>query len=197
MKESVFMGMSYVVVSVMALAVVFVLIGLVLKFRKDKRAKEESKEHKTSEPKDFMSDFKKCLLVLLADVMQADGVEHKKEFSRVKSTISRYYKTQEEQNAAFSEFRTILKNNYNTTIICSIINRRRFDQNTKVELIMELYALAYADGVVTKEERAEIEKIASLLRFDNVEINNIFACFMEKYNQGYYRVEQSEDEGEE
>lgn len=191
------MGLSYVVVLVLVLLLLFGAVGFIVRYVMNRREPEIKKEErKTYEPQNYMSDFKRCVLVLLADVMKVDGVEHKYEFSRVKSTIARYYKSREEQATAFADFQNILKQDFNTASICSLIKRKRLNYVEKAEVIMELCAVSYADGIVTREERYKIERIASYLGLKSGEINSIFAIFMEKYNQGYYRVEDMDDDTE-
>lgn len=192
------MGLSYVVVLVLVLLLLFGVVGFIARLIMNRREPEvKNVDRKIYEPQNYMSDFQRCVLVLLADVMKVDGVEHKYEFSRVKSTIARYYKNSKEQATAFTDFQNILKQDFNTASICNLIKRKRLDYVDKAELIMELCAVAYADGVVTKEERNKIERIASYLGLNGGEIRGIFAIFMEKYSQGYYRVEDMNDDTEE
>ncbi|MCQ2190819.1 MAG: TerB family tellurite resistance protein [Paludibacteraceae bacterium] len=192
------MGLSYIVVLVFVLILLFGVVGFIARLVVNRlNPDEKNVDRKIYEPRDYMSDFQRCVLVLLADVMKVDGVEHKYELSRVKSTIARYYSNSKERATAFADFQNILKQDFNTASICSLIKRKRLNYVDKAELIMELCAVAYADGIVTKEERNQIERIASYLGLTGGEIKSIFAIFMEKYNQGYYRVEYMNDDTEE
>lgn len=50
------------------------------------------------------NNFKYCILVLLGEVMKADGRLMSCELDRVKATIRRYYKTESEQKSALKQF---------------------------------------------------------------------------------------------
>ena len=56
--------------------------------------------------------FKYNLLVLLAEVMKADGKLKSRELDSVKSTIRRYYRSESKQKAALKQFQLILKTRY-------------------------------------------------------------------------------------
>ena len=69
------------------------------------------------------NNFKYCILVLLGEVMKADGRLMSCELDRVKATIRRYYKTESEQKSALKQFQTILDHHHNLEAICSSINK--------------------------------------------------------------------------
>ena len=137
------------------------------------------------------NNFKYCILVLLAEVMKADGKLMSCELDRVKATIRRYYKTEAEQKSALKQFQTILDHHHNLEAICSSINKR-LNYIAKSELIMELLAVAYADDFLDKTEESIIQKIIKNLNITSQEYKSIYMLFMKKYKQGYYNGERSQ-----
>lgn len=137
------------------------------------------------------NNFKYCILVLLGEVMKADGKLMSCELDRVKATIRRYYKNEDEQKAALKQFQTILDHKHNIEAICSSINKR-LNYIAKSELIMELLAVAYADDHLDSTEEAIIQKIIKNLNITSQEYKSIYMLFMKKYKQGYYNGERSQ-----
>lgn len=161
------------------------IIGIVfgaLFFSSDDSKKSDSKEDEKYEE----SDFKNCILMLLAEVMNADGKQMSCELDRVKASIRRYYKTEAEQKAALKNFQTILENKHNIEVVCSNINKR-LNYIAKSELIMELLAVAYADDYCDNTEEAVIKKIVKNLNISASEYKSIFVLFIKKYKMGYYK----------
>ena len=137
------------------------------------------------------NNFKYCILVLLGEVMKADGKLMSCELDRVKATIRRYYKTEAEQKSALKQFQTILDHQHNLEAICSSINKR-LNYIAKSELIMELLAVAYADDHLDRTEESIIQKIIKNLNITSQEYKSIYMLFMKKYKQGYYNGERSQ-----
>lgn len=137
------------------------------------------------------NNFKYCILVLLGEVMKADGKLMSCELDRVKATIRRYYKNEDEQKAALKQFQTILDHKHNIEAICSSINKR-LNYIAKSELIMELLAVAYADDHLDSTEETVIQKIIKNLNITSQEYKSIYMLFMKKYKQGYYNGERSQ-----
>ena len=137
------------------------------------------------------NNFKYCILVLLGEVMKADGRLMSCELDRVKATIRRYYKTESEQKSALKQFQTILDHHHNLEAICSSINKR-LNYIAKSELIMELLAVAYADDHFNTTEETIIQKIVKNLNITSQEYKSIYMLFMKKYKQGYYNGERSQ-----
>ena len=134
------------------------------------------------------NNFKYCILVLLGEVMKADGRLMSCELDRVKATIRRYYKTESEQKSALKQFQTILDHHHNLEAICSSINKR-LNYIAKSELIMELLAEAYADDHFDTTEETIIQKIVKNLNITSQEYKSIYILFMNKYKQGEYKYE--------
>ena len=137
-----------------------------------------------------LSDYRFAILVLLAEVMKADGKQMKCELDRVKATIRRYYKTEDEQLTALKKFQSILNDKNKSDIIklCNDINKE-FDYAAKSELIMELLAVVYADDLWDSTEETIIQEIIKNLDITSQEYKSIYILFMNKYKQGEYKYE--------
>ena len=164
----------------------FILGKIIFSNDKDKNDNEFNEDSNMGE-----NNFKYCILVLLGEVMKADGKLMSCELDRVKATIRRYYKYEDEQKAALKQFQTILDNKHNIEAICSSINKR-LNYIAKSELIMELLAVAYADDHLDSTEEAIIQKIIKNLNITSQEYKSIYMLFMKKYKQGYYNGERSQ-----
>lgn len=137
--------------------------------------------------------LKYCILVLLAEVMKADDNLTNCELDRVRTTIRRYYQTEDEQQNALKQFKYILDKENDINTICRSINSRLND-TAKSELIMELLAVAYADNNLKYAEEKEILHIVSQLRITSDEYKSIYSIFIEKYNKGFYSENKSQNE---
>ena len=153
------------------------------------------KESANKDEEEELSDYRYCILVLLAAVMKADGKQMKCELDRAKATIRRYYKTEDERLAALKQFQTILNNKKKSNIIklCNVINKE-FDYAAKSELIMELFAVAYADDNFSETEASTINNIVTNLQISRKEYNSIKNIFRKKYNQGEYKYDENRNE---
>ena len=135
----------------------------------------------------YESDFKYCILVLLAEIMKADGKNMSCELDSVKSTIRRYYKTEGEQIAALKLFQSIL--NKETIPLGEVLIRinQGFDYAAKSEIIMELLDVAYADNYLRNIEESKMLFITENLNITQTQYRSIKAIFKEKYDCGYYK----------
>lgn len=134
--------------------------------------------------------FKHTMLVLMAAIMKADGKLKSSELDSVKATIRRYYKGEDTQKAALKEFQTILQTQYDIKEICDSINDRLDDVGV-VELFMELLAVAYADDDFSDKEKPVIKKIRDFLGLTTQEYQRIYALFMKKRQDGFYRTKKA------
>ena len=135
--------------------------------------------------------FKYNLLVLLAEVMKADGKLKSRELDSVKSTIRRYYRSESKQKVALKQFQLILKTRNNIHDVCNFINDQLDDVGV-TELFMELLAVAYADDDFNDKEKPVIKQIRNLLGISTQEYQRIYALFMKKRQDGYYRYKKTE-----
>lgn len=163
----------------------------------DQQSYSDTKEKKNEDEIDSNENdnlyLKYCILVLLAEVMKADGNLTNCELDRVRTTIRRYYQTEDEQQNALKQFKYILDKENDINTICRSINSRLND-TAKSELIMELLAVAYADNNLKYSEEKEILHIVSQLRITSDEYKSIYSIFIEKYNKGFYSENKSQNE---
>ena len=152
-------------------------------------------EKKYEEKYENNTGFRDSILQLLAAVMKADGKQMKCELDRVKATIRRYYKTEEERKTALKQFQSILNNQNkpNLNKICTVINQI-FDYAAKSELIMELLAVAYADDDFSEIEASTINKIVTNLFISREEYKSIKNIFKNKNKQGEYNYDENRNE---
>lgn len=133
-----------------------------------------------------LSDYRTCIIALTSKIMKADGAIKDCELDKVKTTIRRYYKTDDEFQAAQKKFQDILDNDLILlNQICDNINDN-LNYVAKSELIMELLAIAYADDTFPDNEKLMIETIVERLNITPQEYKSIYAIFIMKYQQGYY-----------
>ncbi len=133
-----------------------------------------------------LSDYRDCIIALMSKMMKADNDIKEHELDRSKSTIRRYFKTEEEHNEALKKFQNILDNDLIIlNQICDNINKN-LNYIAKRELIMELLAVAYADDAFLESEKLMIETIVDRLEITPQEYKSIYAIFLLKYKQGYY-----------
>lgn len=171
-------------------AVIGFVIGKII-FSDDNASQDNNNSDSDAESDMGENNFKYCILVLLGEVMKADSKLMSCELDRVKATIRRYYKNEDEQKAALKQFQTILDHKHNIEAICSSINKR-LNYIAKSELIMELLAVAYADDHFDSSEEPVIQKIIKNLNITSQEYKSIYMLFMKKYKQGYYNGERSQ-----
>ena len=152
-------------------------------------------EKKYEEKYENNTGFRDSILQLLAAVMKADGRQMKCELDRVKATIRRYYKTDEERSDALKQFQSILNDKSKPSLnkICNVINQK-FDYAAKSELIMELLAVAYADDNFSEIEASTINKIVTNLFISRKEYKSIKNNFKKKYKQGEYNYDENRNE---
>lgn len=159
----------------------------ILKSRKtDNESKEEkSTDSEKEEPRNtyehkYSTEY--CILVLLSEVMKADGDKLVCELDEVKSVITNLYKTEEAQKSALRQFQIILEQDYNIPNICDVINKHPNDFS-KEEIITSLLTLAFADEKFNDVEANIIQKIARHLNISNEEYNRIKYSFIKRYKQ--------------
>ena len=180
MFEKILLYIFSVIMMLFPLIIIIILVIIIVK-----------SINKTPEnPKfNYESDFKYCILVLLAEVMKADDKLMSCEYDSVKSTIRRYYKEEGEQTAAFKLFQSILDKN--DIPLIEILNRinKGFDYAAKSEIIMELLEVAYADNYLRSVENSKLEFIVEKLNITQTQYKSINAIFKEKNDCGCYKEE--------
>lgn len=144
--------------------------------KKDNKEDNDNKKYKDEHKFKNKSEFNHCILVLLAEMMKADGRNMNCELDRVKATIRKLYKTEEEQKSALKQFQTLLEGGYDINEIYRRINEN-FDFSDKSELIIELLEVGYADNDFSDKEDYVIRLLKNKLNLSRAEYKNIFMRF--------------------
>ncbi len=143
--------------------------------------------YKRTESFNEEANFKQCIISLIGVIIKADRITKNIELDKARFTIKRYFKTIEEQHAAYAKVMAATKSQYdfNLSEICEDINKH-MNYSAKSELIMELLAVIYADNEIHEMEDITIRGIAEKMNISDQEYRSIYAIFMQKYNHGYY-----------
>lgn len=144
--------------------------------KKDNKEDNDNKKYKDEHKFKNKSEFNHCIMVLLAEMMKADGKNINCELDRVKATIRKLYKTEEEQKTALKQFQTLLEGGYDINEIYRRINEN-FDFSDKSELIIELLEVGYADNDFSDKEDYVIRLLKNKLNLSRAEYKNIFMRF--------------------
>ena len=168
--------------------------------------KYDYEENKKDSDHENLSDYKFCILVLLARVMSADGRQMKCELDVVKSAIREYYVTEDEQKAALKQFQSILNDidkykKYDLNEICRSINEYfKYNDKAKSEFIKKMLEVAYADGNLQKEglfsEEGEIQIIVNHLRISSYVYEKILEPFKKMYEQEKSNTDNEQEKSE-
>ena len=104
------------------------------------------------------NDFITAMLILIAEVMKADGHVKRSELNFVKRRLEELLGYETSVKAVL-QLRDILKHRYNIFQITETVNRF-VDYDSKLEILHILYGIAAADGDVCNAEIQLIRQIA-------------------------------------
>ncbi len=125
------------------------------------------------------------LLVLVSSVMKADGKVLKSELDFVKKYFLENFGVDAAREAMIL-LRDILKQQVPLRDVCSQIHDN-VDYPSRLQLIHLLFGVAYADGVVSKEELDVINDIANFMGISTQDYESIKAMFVVNINS-YYTI---------
>lgn len=125
------------------------------------------------------------LIVLVAQVMKADGKVLKSELNYVKSFFISNFGV-DAAGEALMLLRDILKQEVPLRDVCRQISSN-VDYHSRLQLLHFLFGIAQADGNVTDSELTTIERIARYLGIDTGDFNSIKAMFVHTTDR-YYRI---------
>ncbi|WP_046755961.1 TerB family tellurite resistance protein [Kordia jejudonensis] len=152
-------------------------------YEKRRRRKPAQKREQTKS-----GDFEISLLVLSAIVMKVDGEVSEAELDYVRSYFVKMY-GKERANHAFQLFNGVLKKkDISTRQICQQI-QTHMDHSSRLQLLHYLFGVTKADGHVSEEEVALIEKIAGYLYINNRDFESIKAMFYNATDSAYKILE--------
>ncbi len=129
--------------------------------------------------------FMVSLLVLLSAVMKADGKVLKSELDFVKKYFLDNFGPDASREAMIL-LRDILKQPVPLSDVCNQI-RDNVDYPSRLQLIHLLFGVAYADGVVSKDELDVISNIANFMGISSQDYESIKAMFVVNINN-YYTI---------
>lgn len=118
------------------------------------------------------NDFITALLILIAEVMKANGHVKRTELNYVKQKLILLF-GYDTAAKAILQLRDILKQNYNIYQVSEIINRN-VDYDSKIEILHILYGIAEADGEVSDSEIQLIRQIAYNIGINIADAESIF-----------------------
>jgi DnaJ like chaperone protein len=124
----------------------------------------------------YSGDFHQLLLALSAAVMQSDGKTTRSELNYVKEFFVRQFGI-EKTKQDMLVLREMLKRNMPVDIIASSI-RQRMEYQGRLQLLHYLFGIAYADGILSSEERAVLNRISVMMGVSPVDLRSIAAMFM-------------------
>ena len=133
------------------------------------------------------NSFIVSLLVLVAEVMKADGKVLKSELDFVKSYFLKNF-----GEAAAAEalmfLKDILKKSVPLQDVCVQI-KDNMDYPSRLQLIHFLFGIAMADGVISSEEVTVITKISNWLGVSNNDFESIKSMFIDNSEANYKVLE--------
>jgi DnaJ like chaperone protein len=151
-----------------------------------------SKSKKTSFSQNSKSvspaDFELNLLSLCSIVIKADGKVSQSEMDYVQRYFVATY-GKDKANAIFRTFNEVIKKReISAQRICDYMNQRTRVE-VRLQLIHFLFAIAQADGSVSKAEVNKIQEIAGYLRIGRNEFESIKAMFIKAADNAYKILE--------
>lgn len=128
-------------------------------------------------------DFVISFLLLFAKVMKADGKVMRSELDFVRLWLDNNFGQENTQNR-IELLKEFLSKDIDLNQVCSKIN---FTLNyaSRVQLLHSLYGIALSDGDCSKEEKATIELIASLMRISEQDYKTIEAMYYKNNDSSY------------
>lgn len=136
-------------------------------------------------PESGRNSFMVSLLVLIAEVMKADGKVLKSELDYVKNYMAQAFGPDAAREALML-LRDILKQNVPLRDVCHQI-RDNMDYSSRLQVLHFLFGIANADRVVSKNEVDLISKIAGDLGISTKDYESIRAMFIDT-TEAYYKV---------
>lgn len=136
-------------------------------------------------PESGRNSFMVSLLVLIAEVMKADGKVLKSELDYVKNYMVQAFGPSAAREALML-LRDILKQNVPLKDVCHQI-RDNMDYSSRLQVLHFLFGIANADGVVSKSEVDLIAKIATDLGISTKDYDSIRSMFIDS-TEAYYKV---------
>jgi len=100
--------------------------------------------------------------VLLVEMSRMDGEVSEEEMSHISQLLNQFDLNQEEKLELFALANEKLDHSTDYYQFTSVVNKQ-FDQTRKIEIIEQLWQVAYADGDLNAHEEHYLRKIHSLI----------------------------------
>lgn len=126
------------------------------------------------------NDFITAMLILIAEVMKADGHVKRSELNFVKRRLEELL-GHETAASAVLQLRDILKRRYNIFQVTETVNRM-VDYDSKLEILHILYGIAAADGDVCNAEIQLIRQIAYGIGITPPDAESVFNTVADAFN---------------
>ena len=127
-------------------------------------------------------DFKMSLLVLIACIIKADGTVKASELETVRRILVANFGRQE-ADEAMRILDRLLSQNINETQVAGQIDRN-MNYSSKLELLHILFQIAYADGEVSPQELAVLQRIAGIFGISRIDFDAIRAPYTAYFQGG-------------
>lgn len=149
-------------------------------YRKQKSGSFNYSEYAHNSYKSIDQRF--CFLVLLAEVMKADGRQMSCELDSIKAFIRKYYIRESDQKDALQQLKKIINDKYDLYSIY-LIFKYQIDDRAKVKFVTDLLEVIYADKIYSVEEEKVLYDILNNLGISQKKFRGILNNFLKKYNR--------------
>lgn len=134
------------------------------------------------------ADFELNLLSLASLVIKADGQVNQTELDFVRTYFVQAY-GKERANATFRVFNEVVKKREISASRIGALLRQQMRYEARLQVLHFLFSIANADGVVSKPEAAEIERISGYLGVQRPDLESIKAMFFKDPGSAYRILE--------
>lgn len=134
------------------------------------------------------NDFELNLLSLASLVIKADGNVNQRELDYVRSYFVQAY-GKERANATFRLFNEVIKKREVSAQRIGLFLQQRTRYPVRLQILHFLFAIAYADGAVSRAEVNKLSEIARYLHLTQIDFESIKAMFLKEADNAYKILE--------
>lgn len=180
------------VIGMLSSALPGAIIGFLLGLYVDYIASDESNNSKTGDREQYADtrtadDFTRALLILIAAIMNADGIVRKSELDLVKRMLVRTY-GETKTRYMLLILREELKHRQDIHAVCQHV-RARMVYSQRVELLQVLFRISREDGEISASELQMLQTISSQLGITNADYLYLKAMFVTSEDSDYKVLE--------
>lgn len=177
-------------------AVIGFLVGLYIEFvSKDNSTAQGDQVENRFENRPKPNDFNYSLLILIASIMNADGVAMKSELELVKRMLIRTY-GEEKTRSMLLELRELIKERHDVASVCRQI-RIRMAYSQRLELLHILFRVSKADNDINNEEMQMLNYISVHLGITTADFMTLRAMFVRSPDSAYKILDVTQSASEE